>query len=428
MNDKLKQNLVESLSKEKRYLLGLSGGSDSLGLFYALIEYGFDFEVCTIDHQSRDEITIEVAFIRKICQENGISFHIEQIEAISIGEANLEDRYRQARLSLFEKVYSQGQFNGLILGHHADDQVETILKRFLEGASVSALKGIAPVNKIGSMQVIRPFLSLKKEEVVSFLKERNKSWFEDSTNKDCRYLRARMRKKILPNLQRDFGKEFKENILQFSRRMRQIEEFFQERVQSDQGIQDPIDGPFGKFYPIETEIKEIEAEFILREILKRESWTASREEIKRLSGAMVKKENGIEICRKDRRIISDRHGLFFPREGSITYTLTKKEDGDEDVVPGWRGVLRGRVMLPIDCQNVVIKESGKLTNKLPSGISLKKWYVKHKVPPHLRSCIPVIWRDGCVVGECLSGHPAALEEEKWVLTFNVKKNTIDLNS
>ncbi len=414
MNDKLKQNFDKKLFKDKLYLLGLSGGADSMALFYGLKEFGYNFQVCTIDHVSRDAIAFEIESISKICKENGIVFHVRRVEGVPPSTPNLEDCYRQKRYALFEEVYESIQADGLILGHHADDQIETVLKRILEGSSIEAMQGIAEKRVLGQMSVIRPLLTVRKNEIIDWLKERELSWFEDETNQDCRYLRARMRHKILPDLQKEFGKGFSQNLLYFSEKMRDLSEYFSKKA--PQGIS----GPFGSFYPINCDLKVIEADFIFRELLKKEDFSASREEIKRFSQAMVFNERDIEICRENRRIVCSKSGIFFIKENELICSL---ERGDNALL-GWRGVINGRVQVFLEDIEVQIKKPKSLEERLPSGVTLKKTYSKFKVPPHLRMSVPVIYKDEKLVAECLTGNIGNSKGGKWVLTFNVKKNTI----
>ncbi len=415
MKDKLKQIFDKTLCIKGHYLLGLSGGSDSMGLFYALLNQKISFEVCTVDHQSRSAIASEVEFIGKLCQKHGVVFHLKRVEGISPRGANLEDRYRQARYALLEEVYCQGKFDALLLGHHADDQVETILKRFFEGGHIRTLGGISQITTMGKMQVIRPFLEATKQEIVNWLESIGVSWFEDETNQDGRYLRARMRGEMLPLLKEKFGKEITKNILSFGAKMRLLEEYFH---QTDLR---KVEGPFGSFYPIDVLMRRIEADFFLRAVCEQEGLNPSREEIDRMSLAIEKKELGIEMQRGVKRLILDHHGVFVVHEKETDYILEKGEVGDE----GWQGVIKGKVVFTAPPENFELRVPELLTQRLLGKVSLKKWYALHKVPVFLRERIPVIFNKDQLIGECLTGRDQGAGGIKWVLTFITKENRME---
>ena len=378
-----------------------------MGLFYALLYQKISFEVCTVDHQSRSAIALEVEALTKLCQKHGVVFHLKRVVGISPGESNLEDRYREKRYALFQEVYSHGNFDGLLLGHHADDQVETILKRFFEGASIRTWGGIAPVSARGTMKVIRPFIETSKEEIRDWLKTWGASWFEDETNQDERYLRARMRGELIPLLREKFGKEITKNILNFGLKMRLLGDHFA------QTGGEKIEGPIGCFYPLQRAISRLEAEFFLRDICDEQGLCASREELERMSLAIESKELGIEIRRPSKRLILDHHGIYLERESKVDYSFERGETGEV----GWQGVVKGKVVFFAPEGGFELKKPSLLTQRLPWGVTLKKWYTLHKVPAFLRERIPVIFNEGKLVGECLTGINREDGHVKWVLTF-----------
>ncbi len=95
-----------------------------------------------------------------------------------------ENEARQARLNFFKEIYQKIDAQALVLGHHGDDQSETVLKRILEGASLSSLRGILPVSILEGMQVWRPLLDASKAEIRSWLKAKGLKPIEDRTNLD----------------------------------------------------------------------------------------------------------------------------------------------------------------------------------------------------------------------------------------------------
>jgi hypothetical protein len=106
---------------------------------------------------------------------------------------NPSARYRRLRIELFRRVVDQGNLNGVLLAHHADDQAETILHRLLRGSGVAGLTGMAQSSVIGGLRCFRPLLSVRRDLLREWLRECNQSWQEDPSNRSPKYLRNRLR-------------------------------------------------------------------------------------------------------------------------------------------------------------------------------------------------------------------------------------------
>lgn len=414
MKEKLKQLLSAYLSKEEKILLALSGGSDSMGLFHALIDHGYFFEVCTIDHRLREDTQKEIFYIQQLCRQHGIPFHLRALSEDFRQSSNLEDRLRSHRYALLREIYEKGNFKALVLGHHADDQVETILKRLLEGASLPKLAGMKCVSERDGMRLVRPLLSVRKMEIASWLKSEKREWFEDHTNCDRRFLRGRMRSSILPFLQKEFGKEFFHHLLHFASRMDDLTKSM---------VIPPIQGPWGQLYPIIEE--KVGLEWWIRQVLDNEGVALSRVEVDRIEQALRKGEEGIEIRRGKKVFIPSSHGLFTHvddcRDIDVTFVPAHAKCGEGQ---GWKRVFCGRSTIVGDLSECHFAPPRHLAHRLPNGARLSEIYRIAGIPPHLRKVIPVIWRGEKVVGECLTGRHWLTGKRKWVLTFNEKKNTM----
>lgn len=230
MMEKAKNYLASRIEKGDKVLLGLSGGPDSMALFTLLQEGGYLFEVAHIDHHWREESGREAKELEQKVRQASIPFHLLSLTAPP-PEQNVEDFFRQKRLAYFEELYLKGGFKALLLGHQREDQMETILKRIFEGGYLTTLSGIKQEGVLGSMRVLRPLLETSKEEILEWLKEKGISYFEDRTNFDSLYLRARMRKEILPFLEESFGKKIGENLLILGKRIERWAQFLEKRVE-----------------------------------------------------------------------------------------------------------------------------------------------------------------------------------------------------
>lgn len=183
-------------------------------LFHLLLackkHFNFELHVAHIDHNWRPESGEEAKILSKIMEEYATPFHLLTLKT---GEAASEEKARQARLNFFSDLSRQEDYQAVILGHHADDQAETILKRILEGASLTALEGIRPIQLQGDLQVWRPFLTIPKKKIVQWASHNQLVYFNDPTNWDPKYLRSKMRTLILPQLEEAFGKKVSSNLI-----------------------------------------------------------------------------------------------------------------------------------------------------------------------------------------------------------------------
>lgn len=233
----------------KPILVGVSFGPDSMALLHRLITAGFKkIIVAHIHHGLRDASDDEEKGLRLFCDERNIPLHVHRLQSFKHLN-NLEDRLRRERFAFFKKVYQQNQVQALFLGHHANEQVETGLKRIFEGASLPSLAGMLPKTYIQNMWVLRPQLFDSKEFLIDYLEKKKIPYAIDPTNFEGPYLRAKMRSKMIPFLEEIFEKKLHGNILRFMQNMRELDGYLEKRIQNT--IQSCISGPYGQFFPKE---------------------------------------------------------------------------------------------------------------------------------------------------------------------------------
>ena len=208
-------------------ILGFSGGVDSSALFHLLQKSHVRCHVVHVDHGWRQESASEAEILRQRVEKLGIPFSCFRLPPCPKGE-NIEDWSRTERMTCFAKVASGIGTEFVFLAHQADDQVEVVLKRFLEGASVLKFRGIRPVEKMNSLTIMRPLLSVRRSCLLSYLHEHSIPYLEDPTNKDTAFLRARMREVVFPFLRQSFGKEFDNSLLRICHEAADLEQYVRE--------------------------------------------------------------------------------------------------------------------------------------------------------------------------------------------------------
>lgn len=201
LEEKLKQ--LELWGKDYRLLIACSGGPDSMALLrslHALQEKGaFQLGVCTVDHQLRLESGEELQKVRQLCGCLGIPFFGETIDIKQLSKArkgSTETIAREERYRIFRHIKSEEGFDYIVTAHHSGDQAETVLFHLLRGSGPDGLMGVWP--KRGDL--VRPFLSFAKEELIAYLESIGQDYCIDETNFSNDYTRNRIRNKIIPVL------------------------------------------------------------------------------------------------------------------------------------------------------------------------------------------------------------------------------------
>lgn len=206
------------------YLLGLSAGPDSMALFHLLLEEKIPFHVVHIDHSWRESSSKEAEFVAHYCKEKNIPFHLYVLSPPN-EKNNLEDKGRKERLSCFSHCIKKENLSALMLAHHADDQAETVLKRVLESSFISNLSALRASSQFGDLTILRPLLPYTKKQLLAYLHENKVPYFEDPTNYDTRFLRAKMRQELLPQLSKDFGKNVTTSLCRLGKQAQELADF-----------------------------------------------------------------------------------------------------------------------------------------------------------------------------------------------------------
>jgi tRNA(Ile)-lysidine synthase len=192
----------------ERVGVGVSGGADSVALLMLLLELseklGIVVSVAHLNHKLRGKASnADEKFVAGLAAKHGIVFHAENVNVAARAKrekANLEDAGRRARYDFFARLVAGGKVDRVAVAHTADDQAETVLAHILRGTGLAGLGGIHPCTE----SVVRPLLGIRRAELRAYLRATKQKWREDSTNQDTARMRARIRKKLLPLLERTF--------------------------------------------------------------------------------------------------------------------------------------------------------------------------------------------------------------------------------
>ena len=199
---------VSQLSPKTNYLLGLSGGRDSVCLLHLLLENGYrNLHLVHLDHQLRGQASTDDAhFVEKLAQEKQLPLTLERVSLTDQAQAtrlSIETAARQARHQLFAATAQKTGYHQVLLAHHADDQAETCLFNLLRGSS--GLKGMATQHQLTEsslpLTLVRPLLQTRRATIDAYLTEHCIPFREDKSNQSLDYTRNRIRQQALPLLE-----------------------------------------------------------------------------------------------------------------------------------------------------------------------------------------------------------------------------------
>jgi tRNA(Ile)-lysidine synthase len=244
----LKSTFTRDFPPDARYLIGVSGGRDSVALLHWLISLGYErLIVCHLNHRLRgrssdaDERFVKglveryndeavgqaLRLPKKVGNRSGRpTMHGSKIE-FELGSADIrafakkekmsiEAAAREARYAFFAKTARRRNCRAIFVAHHADDLVETFLLNLFRGAGGAGLSAMREIStrRIGGVDltIVRPFLCAWRSEIDDYIRENRLRFREDATNKNLTPLRNRIRHRIVPYLEKMLGRNIRQNI------------------------------------------------------------------------------------------------------------------------------------------------------------------------------------------------------------------------
>lgn len=184
---------IEKL-RDRKNLLGFSGGVDSSALFFLLLELGIDFDLALVNYHTRVESNLEEEYARELGKRYGKEVFIKSAQKI---EKNFEHRARQIRYAFFDEIMSKYQYENLILAHQLNDRLEWFFMQLLRGGSLSSMLGFGYLEtrwiQEYPYQVVRPLWEVSRKEIVQFLEDRKIKFFYDQSNGEEKNFRNHIR-------------------------------------------------------------------------------------------------------------------------------------------------------------------------------------------------------------------------------------------
>jgi tRNA(Ile)-lysidine synthase len=186
-------------------VVAVSGGADSVALLRALADspQSAGLIVAHLNHQLRGaDSDADAAFVAALCPHlRHFAAAVDVAAAADEAGDNVEATGRQVRYHFLCRVAHESGASWVATAHTRDDQAETVLHRLIRGSGLRGLRGIAESRELTvGVRLIRPLLTLSREEVIAYLRAIGQPWCEDATNRDTRFTRNRIRHELLPLL------------------------------------------------------------------------------------------------------------------------------------------------------------------------------------------------------------------------------------
>src|SRR5580704_18052529 len=246
---KINPRVGRDLSPEARYLVGVSGGRDSVALLHWLVNLGYEkLIVCHLNHQLRGRMSdADARFVQKAVQRYNQEFvgQAPRLPTSRIGKRSacpttrtadldfelgavnvralatkhkisIETAAREARYKFFAETARRRKCKTIFLAHHADDLVETFLINLFRGAGAAGLSGMREIltRRIDDVHltIVRPFLGVWRKENEEYVREHRIKFREDASNKNLTPVRNRFRHRIIPYLEKILGRNIRPAI------------------------------------------------------------------------------------------------------------------------------------------------------------------------------------------------------------------------
>lgn len=292
--------------KDKKLLIAISGGVDSVVLAHLFSELNFNISLAHCNFQLREkESNLDEEFVKLLSQKTSnqiftIKFDTEKFA--SKNKFSTQIAARQLRYNWFQEIIKKHSFDYVLTAHHADDNLETFLINLTRGSGLDGFTGIPKINR----NIVRPLLAFSREEILAYAKTNTIDWREDASNATTKYIRNKIRHKVLPVL-----KEINPNLLEtFAKTLENLQE-------SKQIIEDKIADISSEVINSKNDVLKINIEKIIQlsnpkaylyQLLKEYNFTEWNDVYNLLSA-----QSGKQIFSKTHRLIKDRAFLLLSK-------------------------------------------------------------------------------------------------------------------
>ena len=311
-----------------KYIVALSGGADSVSLLFVLkhleheLGIGVEAAHCNFHLRGAESVRDE-EFCKQLCYRLSVPLHLIHFDTQAYADlhrVSIEMAARDLRYGYFENLRRDIEAQDICVAHHRDDSVETVLLNLVRGTGLRGLRGIQPRNG----NIIRPLLSLSREDIVQYLDALGESYVTDSTNLHNDVKRNKIRLDVMPLL-RELNPSVSQSIFESSLRVGEALKVFDEAMKrsiANVTATSPshhltISPPHHLVISVERLKQQPSPEYTLHEILSSYGFTSAQIEL--IYGSL-------DTCSAGKIIASDSHELAFDRGSLLVQPRTNVAD------------------------------------------------------------------------------------------------------
>ncbi|MCD7948909.1 MAG: tRNA lysidine(34) synthetase TilS [Erysipelotrichaceae bacterium] len=210
------------LDKDKYYVIGVSGGCDSMYLLDTLYKKGYRLFVAHVNYNYRYDSYKDFELVSEYCSDYGIPFYYKEFHHKDYEDGNFQDRARELRYNFYKEIYDLYHCDGLILGHHLDDHLESVYMQLQRHNTVHYL-GIKEKSHVKDMLVLRPLMHMYKEDILASCHSIKIPYHDDYTNFETDFDRDKVRNLVLKNYTRVQKEELLNKADKHNQRIKELE-------------------------------------------------------------------------------------------------------------------------------------------------------------------------------------------------------------
>ena len=395
-------NILDFVKPNQTIAVALSGGGDSMALLHYMLSvkdlYAFNVIAINVEHGIRGESSIkDTEFVKSYCNKVGVELLCYSVDCLAEAKKeklSVEQAARKLRYQCFFDAIDSGKCDKVATAHHRSDLAESVLFNILRGTGV---KGAIGIKENYSDKIIRPFLSVGKDDVEKYLKTNSIPFVTDETNLTDDYTRNSIRHNVMPEIKKLFP-ESEKSILRFAEIARSEDDFMEQTASDTLTF---FDGYIELKLPQHNAILSRAAIIAMRHLGVEKDWEKAHiDAVIKLSklnnGAKINLKNGVVVAKeydkltfyKQEKIVQEQLtfelGNFEINGVSVTLKSVEKPQNLKD------GFYADLSKIP---QNSVIrfKKDGDIFTKFGGGTKpLGEYLTDLKIPLRKRDFIPVI--------------------------------------
>ena len=225
----LKRRLLE---RNQRLLMAVSGGQDSLCLSKLLLDlqqkWGWELAIAHCDHRWRSDSEANANYVKHLAHEWQVPFY----QQIAVQVTKSEAEARHWRYQALTTIALDMGYQYIVTGHTASDRAETLLYNLIRGSGADGLQSLTWQRPLTpAIQLVRPLLEINRAETAQFCQDLQIAIWEDSTNRDLKYARNRIRHELIPYLQDHFNPQAQQALAQTAEILRAEVEYLEQVTQ-----------------------------------------------------------------------------------------------------------------------------------------------------------------------------------------------------